>query len=282
MIRTLLRPLPRTVPKPNLKRLPKGKAVSIGVGFRCDLGIVLCSDTQITWKGRHKAYETKQFYPCGHEWTMASVYAGDPQLWKSFCNKFMEYIEAHYKANAREPNTTKELREILETTLCYFSELDSDPLALCLLVGFVIRNKEIRLVKTEGKLISDVDVFDHVGCGDSSLLRYLTPITAEKDRWPTISQALYAGTYWVLQAKRWVEDCGGDTEAFVLHWKGTVHNRNGATYNWEQHLLGLELNLATMLKTLGDPTIKDEDFEDRLTIFSRHLREERGLLRRGL
>jgi hypothetical protein len=214
---------------------------------------------------------------------MASVYAGDPHLWKSFRNKFAEVLQTHFKANSREPATSKELRDILETALCYFSELDSDPLALCLLMGFVITNKEILLVRTEGKLISDVYVFDHIGCGDSSLLRYLTPITAERDRWPTISQALYTGTYWVLQAKRWVEDCGGDTEAFVLHWNGRMHQRNGVTSNWEQHLLGLELEFAKVLKNLGDTAINDdEEFESRLAMFCRHLREERALLRSGL
>jgi hypothetical protein len=246
--------------------------VTIGVGFRCDAGIVLCSDTQITWKDRHKAYESKQFYLSGINWTMASVYAGDPQLWKSFRDKFNELIKA-------EVETVKELRDILETALCYFNELDSDPTNLSLLMGFVIREKEIKLVKTEGKLLSDVYTFDYIGCGDSSLLRYLTPITADKDRWLTINQALYAGTYWVLQARRWVENCGGDTEAFVLHWNGRMHKRNDTTFNWEQHLLRLELDLSQLLKNLGDTNVKDGEFEDRLAMLCRHLREERTLLR---
>jgi hypothetical protein len=200
MIRALLKPRYRvnfTNPQP--RRLPKGKALSIGVGFRCDLGIVLCSDTQITWKDRHKAYETKQFFQAGMNWGMVSVYAGDPQLWKSFRDKFTEVAQTYCKTNHREPATIKELRDILETALCYFSELDSDPLSLCLLVGFVIPNAEISLVKTEGKLLSDVPDFDYVGCGGLSLLRYLAPIMANKDSlWPSIKQALFTGTYWVL------------------------------------------------------------------------------------
>lgn len=274
MIFPLPKPLPRPlVPHPKIQRLPKGRAMTIGVGFRCDLGVVLCSDTQITWTSRHKAYETKQFYVSGINWTMASVYAGDPQLWKSFRDKFKELIKA-------EVTTIKELRDILEQAICYFSELDSDPTALCLLVGFVIGNKQMSLVKTEGKLISDVEVFDYIGCGDSSLLRYLTPIMADRDRWPTISEALYIGAYWVLQAKRWVEDCGGDTEVFVLHWNGGMLNRNGSTYNWEQHLLRLELELAKVLKALGDARVDEREFEKRLEMLSRHLREERNLLQR--
>jgi hypothetical protein len=281
MIRTSPKPLPHLIPR-KTERLPKGKAVTIGVGFRCDAGIVLCSDTQITWKGRHKAYETKQFFIGGTDWTMASVDAGDPHLWKSFRNKFAEVLQTQYKANSREPATVKELRDILETALCYFNELDSDPLALCVLMGFVIASSEMLLVRTEGKLISDVYVFDHIGCGDSSLLRYLAPITANNDRWPTISQALHTATYWVLQAKRWVEDCGGDTEAFVLHWDGNMRQRKDATRDWEQHLLRLETEFANVLKSLAGTTTNDEEFESRLAMFCRHLREERALLRSGL
>jgi hypothetical protein len=216
-------------------------------------------------------------------WGMISVYAGDPQLWKSFRDKFAEVAQTYCKTNSREPATIKELRDILETALCYFTELDSEPLALCLLVGFVIPNKEMSLVKTEGKLLSDVSDFDYVGCGDSSLLRYLAPITANKaSLWPSISHALFIGTYWVLQAKRWVEDCGGDTEAFVLHWNGGMHKRNDATYDWEQRLLRVELDLAKVLKPLGDAKVSDEEFEDSLGMFCRHLREERALLRNRL
>ncbi|MFY9950013.1 MAG: hypothetical protein WAK27_15045 [Candidatus Sulfotelmatobacter sp.] len=247
--------------------------MTIGVGFRCDMGIVVCSDTQITWKDRHKAYESKLFYLSGTNWTMASVYAGDPQLWKSFRDKFKELIKG-------EVSDTKELRDILETAICYFSELETDPMALSLLMGFVIPGKEIRLVKTEGRLVSDVNIFDYIGCGDSSLLRYLTPITADNRRWPTVSEALYLGTYWVHQAKRWVEDCGGDTDAFVLLWGGGMQNRSDHTYNWEQHLARLERNLSDIITTLGAKEISDDDFEKRLETFCKYIREERLLLTR--
>ena len=53
----------------------------------------------------------------------ADVYAGDPQLWKSFRDKFKELIKG-------EVSDTKELRDILETAICYFSELETDPTAL--------------------------------------------------------------------------------------------------------------------------------------------------------
>ena len=285
MIRALPKPLPDYSIKRREQRLPKGKAVSVGVAFRCTTGIVLCSDTQITWKDQHKAYDTKQFYLAGIHWTMASVYAGDPQLWKSFRDKFYELIEAFSTSHSREPETTKELRDILETALCYFNELDSDPMALCLLMGFVIENKEIKLVKSEGKLVSDVNVFDCVGCGDSSVLRYFAPFTADitQYEWPTISQALYTGTYWVLQAKRWIDGCGGDTEAFVLYWKGTMHKRDKSDIcEWEHRLSTLEMDVSSIWKMLGDGKKTDEEFENSIAALGKRLREERARCLREL
>ena len=224
MIKTSPKPLPSIIPHPKRERLPKGRAVTIGMGFRCSDGIVVCADTQITWQG-HKDYECKVYYLSGHDWTMASVYAGSPHLMKSF----------------------------------------------------IIPSKEIGMFKTEGKIASAVPSFDYVGCGDSSLLRYLGPILADKQQWLSINQALRVGTSCILQAKRYVEDCGGETDAFVLGWNGSMQTRSGMTYNWEQHFLRLERDLTSILRAIGNATVNDEEFENRLNAFSKHVREERVL-----
>jgi hypothetical protein len=140
---------------------------------------------------------------------------------------------------------------------------------------FVISNKEIKLVRTEGKLLSDVSSFDYVGCGDSSVLRYLAPIMADKDRWMSINQALQVGTHWVLQAKRYAEDCGGDTDAFVLHWNGGMQTRSNMTYNWEQHCLRLERDAGKIFQSFWDTSVDAAQFDQILDRFCVHLREER-------
>jgi hypothetical protein len=204
---------------------------------------------------------------------MASIYAGDPHLWKAFRDKFSELTAAR---PCGQTATGKELKEITETALCYFDELNSDPMALTLIVGVVIPNKEIKLFKTEGTKPSEIYAFDYMGCGDSSVLRYLTPIMADRDKWPTIGQALRLGVHWVLQAKRYAEDCGGDTEAFVLGWDGSMQNRSNMTYNWEQELLCLEKTTARVYQALGDASVNDEEFERRLDMLRIRLREERS------
>jgi hypothetical protein len=274
MIRTSPKLLLRSFPGLNPQRLPKGRAVSIGIAFRCSDGIVVCADTQITWQ-RHKDYERKVYHLSGIDWTMASVYAGNPHLMKSFFVKFVELVNARPYGNAA---TIKEMSEIVGTALCFFDELDTDSTALNLLIGFVVPSKEIGLFRTEGKVISSVlSSFDYVGYGDSSVVRYLSRIMADKQEWLNINQALRVGTYWVLQAKRYIEDCGGDTDAFVLGWDGRMQTRSTMTYNWEQHFLGLENDLSKVIKTLGKESAKDDEFEQRLATLCSHLRDQRRL-----
>ena len=198
--------------------------MSIGIAFRCSDGIVVCADSQITWQ-RHKDYERKIHYLAGIDWTMASVYSGNPHLMKSFFSKFVELVNARPHGKAA---TIKELSEIVETALCFFDELDTDSTALNLLIGFIVPSTAIGLFRTEGKVVSEVlSSYDYVGYGDSSVVRYLSRIMADKQEWLSINQAVRIGTYWVLQAKRYIEDCGGDTDAFVLEWKGGMQTRSG-------------------------------------------------------
>jgi 20S proteasome alpha/beta subunit len=273
MIRTLPKQLRRPSPRQRPERLPKGRTVTTGMGFRCSDGIVVCADTQITWKG-HKDYECKVCHLSGHDWTIASVYAGSPHLMKSFSARFIELMKMREHG---KPATVKEMREIVETALYYFDELETDPMALNLLIGFIIPSKEMGLFKTEGKVASAVSSFDYVGCGDSSVLRYLGPIMADKQQWLSINQALRVGTYCVLQAKRYIDDCGGDTDAFVLGWNGSMQTRSGMTYNWKQHFLRLERELSQICRAIGDTSVSDEDLENRLNTFSKHVKEERSL-----
>jgi hypothetical protein len=206
---------------------------------------------------------------------MVSVYAGNPHLMKSFFAKFRELVTARPHGSTA---TVKELSEIVGTALCFFDELDTDSTALNLLIGFVVPSKEISLFRTEGKVISSVlSSFDYVGYGDSSVVRYLSRIMADKQEWLDINQALRIGTYWVLQAKRYIEDCGGDTDAFVLGWDGHMQTRSTMTYNWEQHFLGLENDMSKVLRTLGNESAKDDEFEQRLRTLCDHLREQRRL-----
>ncbi|HEY6306619.1 MAG TPA: hypothetical protein VI488_09210, partial [Candidatus Angelobacter sp.] len=64
--------------------------MSIGVGFHCPCGIVLCADTQITYPANHKYYEKKIYLQAQGDWLAGFSYAGNPNLMKSFDGKFRD------------------------------------------------------------------------------------------------------------------------------------------------------------------------------------------------
>src|ERR1039458_9611374 len=97
-------------PKP--KRLPVRKAVTIGVGFRCVDGIVLCADNQITWQGSHKAYECKIRQHRTDEWTLVNTFSGDPEVFKSFNEKFDEAMP-----HASNPHTARQIRSVIASVI---------------------------------------------------------------------------------------------------------------------------------------------------------------------
>ena len=257
------------------KRLPERKAVTIGIGFHCTDGIVLCSDTQVTWEQFHKYYEHKITHH-GEEgkWTVAFTYSGNPAVARMFDEKFQETLAL---VGAKTPLDASTIQRAIETTLCLIDVLDNNPNALCLLCGIVIDNKEMRLVHTEGKIVSKVDSHHFIGAGDSSVLRYLVPtLTMHSDQF-TAWRAIHVGIYLTCQAKRYVDGCGGDTDVLTITPKGRIRLTN--YYNIEQNLLRLEFLMDRAATGLFDLTMPDEEFNDHLDRFVKAVKEERQELK---
>ena len=89
-------------------------------------------------------------------------------------------------------------------------------------------------LRTKRTLVTEAE-WECLGLGDSSLARYL----AATFHWPqmTTGQALLLGIYMTQQAKRYVNGCGGDTDALVLGYGGAVEEiERGQTAKMEQYL----------------------------------------------
>src|SRR5271165_1553360 len=72
-------------------RKKAAKAVTIGIGFLCSDGIVLCADNQITWPGSHKHHKSKIYHhDSSAEWKAVFTFAGNPDLMESFNGKFRD------------------------------------------------------------------------------------------------------------------------------------------------------------------------------------------------
>jgi hypothetical protein len=71
------------------------------------------------------------------------------------------------------PHTAAQIQDVIETVLSFLHVLDTNPTDLSMLCAIAIPNAEMRLVRTTGKIVSEVQDFSYIGVGDSSLLRYL-------------------------------------------------------------------------------------------------------------
>lgn len=245
--------------------------MTIGVGFRCEDGIVLCADNQITWPQSHKFYERKLYQHRTQEWTMVNTFAGDPELVKSFNDKFDEAIRL-----LPAPITGKRFREAIETMLGLLPHTD-DFYMLC---AVAIPNTELRLFRTTGEVAREVTTFDYIGAGDSSLLRYLSSLLTECIAEEFGSEYAYQiGCYLVLKAKTFIEGCGGDTDVSIVRPTGNVEIRDGESYNTEQNFLRLEQAFRKAAAASLDPRIPERNLDDLLGKMSERIKQNNHQLR---
>jgi hypothetical protein len=251
--------------------------VTIGVGFACQDGIVLCSDTQMS-NGSMKFYEDKIFpyymnknvdgKPC----SVVMTYAGNPVLMKSFWDKFCDAN----KALAATPNPSdmrKLIEQILENMILVDAAGNPDLYLLC---GITQTGFPPQLLKSQANNLYTVsEGVDFVGCGDTSVIRYLSKIFRLRFI-EDISSAVKLGTYLIGQAKLYVDGCGGDTDVTLLHPDGKILDISAMPYVLDRELSELEVRLAWVLNVVRTPGAKEKDFEeasseflDKLVEFSR-------------
>src|SRR5208337_2942352 len=245
------------------KRLPERKAVTIGIGFKCKDGVVLCADQQITWSGGHKYYENKIYPLQTDEYTVAFTFAGNPNLMKSFKGKFDAAMKLF-----PPPYTGERIQDAIETVLGLMDALDTDPDGLHMVCSVVIPGQEIRLIKTARKVVSQVSdyvAYDYVGVGDSSLLRYLADLLTNRSNGEFMERhACMLGTFLVCRAKAFVDGCGGDTDILVLHKQGMLEPRSNQAYAIEQRLLRIESHVRQTASKFFDRRITGEEFTNQL------------------
>jgi hypothetical protein len=128
-----------------------------------------------------------------------------------------------------------------------------------------IPGKELRMIKTSDRLVSNAADYEYVGAGDSSLLRCLADIVCTR-RGPHYSytgeQAVKLGTYLIQKAKKYTaESCGGDTEVFVLRSHGHPDVQSGRTKELERKIIEFEERLHIAASLVFDAQLSYDDVE---------------------
>jgi hypothetical protein len=252
-------------------RYRRSKVVTIGIGFVCNDAIVLCADTEVRYQGFHKYYEHKITRYAEPGWIAATTYAGNPDLMKAFDGKFRAAMKL--AAQAPEPIDLARIQDAIETVLGLMDVVDSDPDGLHLLSAIAIPGKEMKLVKSSRKIVGPIDRFDYVGVGDSSLLRYLTPLLVRVREFNSV-QARNIGIYLTLQARTYVDGCGGDTDVVTVQIDGRFGNISN-TYRIDQRLLFMQHFLGTVASDFFDTRRTEEDFNLSLDELVAALKRER-------
>ena len=227
-------PLPKKI---TLKRSLRKKAMTIGIGFVCDKGIVLCSDSQVT-AGGMKYYEAKISFPAQDRKNAVAgfAYAGNTNLMRSFEGKFKSAMNLVPK-----PHTVAKVHDVIETILLMMDTIDTDPDGLHMLCAIVAQS-EFKLYKTERKIVSEVLRYDCIGVGDSSVLRYLLPKVSYTHVYRT-NQALKLAAYLVFVAKQYIDGCGGDTTLFFLTADGGIMHFQSEIKTLEESIKRIDTRL---------------------------------------
>ncbi len=199
------KPYPDTPPKP---KTPRGKAMTIAAGFRCQDGIILCADRQISSVGRHKYSEEKILPIDGVNWKVALTYAGEPGLAKEARDKIVIGLRA------AQTLSRQEFMDVCDDVLTNRMVRQYVDLDLWLLVAYTAKKEEPELMVFDGKALFVGAGFHCFGVGDSSLIRFL-----EKNLYsPDISCEFgeVFAIYLVGQAKKYIDHCGGETDILTL------------------------------------------------------------------
>jgi 20S proteasome alpha/beta subunit len=247
--------------------------MTIGAGFQCSDGVVLCADRELSFGQDFKDYAQKIYVIDGLNWAAAFAFAGDENLmrlvWDDFCEDLLSSIR-----NNRP--TIKEFKEFLGERLrkTRDEQARSSELNLDLLVGVSTSDERPTLIKGASTAVVDAGSYEFIGMGNSELARYLFGLFG---RIPPlkVQQALRFGVYTVSKVKEYVQGCGGGTDAAVI--------REGGRFDQVPDLDEIEMQnslvedaVRYLLLALADPETPKEEFERKLHEFDEKMTKYRS------
>ena len=219
----MIRPFPKPphIPRPNFKRLPKRKTVTIIAGFKSHEGVVICADTQETIASSKKRVSKLRFEPAdssrGSRHDLAAAFCGSgdngPYVDKLIQNAWDEaqtatsLDEACASIENSIKETYKEFGQIYQRGYCPDAEL---------IYGVKMYNGT-KLFSACGPVVNEKTEFYSSGIG-----HYMADFLSARmyRNYLTLHQCVILAAYVLFQAKEHVEGCGGDSEIAVLREDG--------------------------------------------------------------
>jgi len=197
---------------PTIPRLPDkrqkpysrpAKTMTIGIGFLCQMNVVMGSDRQMTLTGWHKHSEKKLFYDVSDERIIAVIGGDDLGLAKEFWWKLLEYpiVDA------------ESLEQGIASVLDGMGRLTND-LPLQLLCGIATKTGTYMLGFRGKGIYPIMDDLGIICAGDSSLIRYLSKHIDLF--WESTGSGVAAAVYLLKRAEEFVDGCKGPMDLIIL------------------------------------------------------------------
>lgn len=193
--------------------------MTIIAGFRCTNGIVLCSDSELTYgesfKSPFGAKIVRSYEPA---YCLISAAAG-----------YIDYAEALWEALLSELDKSDKQFETIRESIAenlkrfYYDHIypaNRDELSIRLLMGLRTKDGKIELFKSAESALLTGDAYEIAGSG-APLGNYLVQtLTGRKPI--TVDEGEIVAVQVVKQAKTFVPYCGGKTQIWILHSDGRL------------------------------------------------------------
>ena len=209
-------------PKP--RRFPgRRKAMTIGIGFLCNDGVVLCSDRQITGPSGFKYEEGKIFSSQARDHQLIFSYAGVPDAAKVV----FQGVTNSIPAIVSESN----ILSYIETSKAILAKAYGckQSKGLQSFIGLRVKGFPPFLLKTYNDTIVEAFAGESIGVGDSSALRYLSQFLIPNDAL-SVADAQVLASYLVFVANRYIDGCSGGPDHRTINMDGSLTSGTGGIF----------------------------------------------------
>ena len=242
--------------------------VTIIAGFRCQGGIVVCSDTQETSGTAKRSVPKLQCFQgpvisqdgqgmVNPDLALAICGAGDGPFIDKIASQAWDAVrhvsniwEASERVESMIKESYREFGQIYQTGACPQVEL----------IYGITKGGDSRLFQAMGPVINETT---YASNGIGYYLADFLTTRMRGDAWLTMRQTVILAAYILLQAKEHVEGCGGDSHIAVLRESessGMVDFR--LIQHLTEYLKSADHCTGEMLLTAADFSLSDSDASD--------------------
>jgi hypothetical protein len=251
---------------PRPERLRKEEAMTIGIGFTCDEGLVLGSDMEMTGGGTLKYKGMKDYFGFfdDDQGAIGAVFSGVESEMRNVWEKFEENVSNQPKASGIK-GTRKSLEDAVENAI---GKKKSN---FEMLTGLSKRGEKSVLLKTFGNKVYPCGRWEVIGYGNCELSRYLIQAIDHPDN--SLPQALLWTAHIINTACQFVQYVGQGVRLTVVR-DGHVEYLDGTILT--KHLEQIETSIRDIWFDTLNVSLSQDEVKKRLDTSSERILNARG------